>query len=267
MEFLNQNMSTKRLTSSKNLQAVNDQLNASQPALYSVILPTYNEKQNLPLICELLRNTFNSNNLKWEIVIVDDDSPDGTGEVAGRLQNIFSSKHLKIVKRSGKLGLGSAYRAGLTECKGDFVILMDADFSHHPKFIPTFIKAQSESNADVVTGTRYIDNGGVYGWDLRRKLTSRVANYIATIMLGHTVSDLTGSFRLYKRDVIENIMRYVKSTGYVFQMEIIVRAKQLGYSIIEVPITFVDRQFGESKLGKNEILQYLKGLFKLFWEV
>ena len=112
-----------------------------------------------------------------------------------------------------------------------------------------------------------VDGGGVHGWDLRRKLTSRVANFIANALLSPGVSDLTGSFRLYKREAITAIMQEVKSTGYVFQMEIVVRAKQRGLTIVEVPITFVDRVYGESKLGGMEIVQYLKGLALLFTEV
>lgn len=128
-----------------------------------------------------------------------------TYEVALELQKIYKDK-IQILKRAGKLGLGSAYVDGLKLCKGNFIIIMDADFSHHPKFIKQFIEKQAVNDADIVTGTRYIEKGGVYGWDLKRKLTSRVANYIARTMLGGDCSDLTGSFRLYKREVIQKIM-------------------------------------------------------------
>ena len=147
------------------------------------------------------------------------------------------------------------------------MILMDADLSHHPKVIPEFIKKQRETGADIVTGTRYAQNGGVYGWDLNRKLTSRVANFLAGTLLAPQASDLTGSFRLYKKNVLERCLKSVKSRGYVFQMEIIVRAQYFGYSIEEVPITFVDRIFGESKLGAGEILAYLQGLVDIFLDV
>ena len=109
--------------------------------------------------------------------------------------------------------------------------------------------------------------GGVYGWDLNRKLTSRVANFLAATLLNPEASDLTGSFRLYRKDVIKKIMPLVKSRGYVFQMEIITRAQYMGYHIEEVPITFPDRIFGESKLGANEIVSYLKGLVDLFLDI
>jgi dolichol-phosphate mannosyltransferase len=165
------------------------------------------------------------------------------------------------------MGLGSAYIDGLKLCTGDFVVLMDADLSHHPKFIPEMIEKQREGNYDVVSGTRYVAGGGVYGWDLKRKLISRVANYLATILLNPRASDLTGSFRLYKKSILETVMPMVKSRGYVFQMEVIVRCRQLpGMTIGEVPITFVDRVYGESKMGANEIFGYLKGLWNLFLE-
>ena len=201
-----------------------------------------------------------------EIAIVDDNSPDGTQDVVAQLQKIYPGK-IKLHARPGKLGLGSAYIDGLGQCTGEFVILMDADLSHHPKVIPEFIKKQRETGADIVTGTRYAQNGGVYGWDLNRKLTSRVANFLAGTLLAPQASDLTGSFRLYKKNVLERCLKSVKSRGYVFQMEIIVRAQYFGYSIEEVPITFVDRIFGESKLGAGEILAYLQGLVDIFLDV
>lgn len=133
-----------------------------------------------------------------------------------------------------------------------------------PKFIPQFIKKQQEQNLDIVTGTRYIGNGGVYGWDFKRKLISRGANFLTQLLLRPGVSDLTGSFRLYKKHVLQKLVESCVSKGYVFQMEMIVRARQFDYSIGEVPITFVDRVYGESKLGGSEIFQFAKALLYLF---
>nr|CCA27256.1 dolicholphosphate mannosyltransferase putative [Albugo laibachii Nc14] len=232
---------------------------------YSVLLPTFNERENLPLIIWLLEQTFRQNDLKYEIIIIEDNSPDGTLAVAKQLQSIYGDENIKILSRKGKLGLGSAYRDGLKLATGDYVFLMDADLSHHPKFIPQFIQTQQKHNCDIVTGTRYLPGGGVYGWDLRRKVTSRVANFLATILLDPSCTDLTGSFRMYKRTVLETIMTSIQGLGYVFQMEILVRARQQHYSIAEVPITFVDRIYGESKLGAGEIAAYLKGLLQLFF--
>ena len=166
---------------------------------------------------------------------------------------------------------------------GNYIVIMDADLSHHvihfkklfhirdliyfilqPKFIPKFIEKQKEKNYDIVSGTRYAGNGGVFGWDFKRKLISRGANYVTQVLLRPGASDLTGSFRLYKKAVLEKLVQSCQSKGYVFQMEMIIRARQFGFTIGEVPISFVDRVYGESKLGGNEIVQFAKGLLYLF---
>ena len=190
---------------------------------YSVLMPTYEERDNLPLIIYLLLKTAEENKINLEVVIVDDNSPDGTQDVIRELQKAYKDK-ITLHARPGKMGLGSAYIDGLSKCRGKYVILMDADLSHHPKFIPPFIAKMKETNCDLVTGTRYLPGGGVHGWDLNRKLTSRVANYMASTMLNPQASDLTGSFRLYKKEVLEAIIPKVKSRGFIFQMEIITRA-------------------------------------------
>ncbi|KAG7235220.1 hypothetical protein INR49_030623 [Caranx melampygus] len=214
---------------------------------YSVLLPTYNERENLPLIVWLLVKYFG-------------ESPDGTLEVAEQLQKIYGED--KIVS--------TAYIHGMKHATGNFIIIMDADLSHHPKFIPEFIEKQKAGDYDLVSGTRYQGNGGVYGWDLRRKLISRGANFLTQVLLRPGASDLTGSFRqvvqvlLYKKKVLESLVERCVSKGYVFQMEVIVRARQLNYTVGEVPISFVDRVYGESKLGGNEIVSFAKGLLTLF---
>eukprot|EP01017_Pseudomicrothorax_dubius_P034819 TRINITY_DN4810_c0_g1_i10.p1 TRINITY_DN4810_c0_g1~~TRINITY_DN4810_c0_g1_i10.p1 ORF type:complete len:243 (-),score=59.95 TRINITY_DN4810_c0_g1_i10:168-896(-) len=232
---------------------------------YSVILPTYNERENLPIIVTLILEMAEKNKLDFEIVIVEDNSPDGTLQVAKELQRINPGK-INILERAGKLGLGSAYVDGIKKCSGDFVIIMDADFSHHPKYIPQFIERQKQTNADIVSGTRYLPGGGVFGWNFERKLVSRCANFIAASIVGQGTSDLTGSFRLYKREVIARIIPEIASRGYAFQMEIVIRAAKYGYKIEEVPIVFVDRIFGESKLGSDEVVIYLKGIWSIIWK-
>ncbi|RKP07257.1 nucleotide-diphospho-sugar transferase [Thamnocephalis sphaerospora] len=231
---------------------------------YSVLLPTYNERENLPIITWLLVKAFKEHNINFEIIIIDDASPDGTLEVAKQLQQLYGEDRIILRPRAGKLGLGTAYVHGIKNATGNYVIIMDADMSHHPKFIPEFIKLQKAKNLDIVTGTRYHGAGGVHGWDLRRKLTSRGANFIAATLLRPGVSDLTGSFRLYRKDVLAKLIEVTKAKGYVFQMEMMIRARQLGFTIGEIPITFVDRVYGESKLGAEEIALYLKGLLTLF---
>lgn len=233
---------------------------------YSILLPTYNEKENLPLIVWLIVKSFAESDVRYnfEIIIIDDGSPDGTLEAAKQLQKIYGSDKIVLKPRPGKLGLGTAYIHGLVHATGNYIVIMDADLSHHPKFIQEFIRIQKEWNYDLVSGTRYIGSGGVYGWDLKRKLISRVANYITQVLLRPGASDLTGSFRLYKKKVLVDLVNSCKSKGFVFQMEMIIRARQLGYSIGEVPITFVDRVYGESKLGGSEIISFAKGLLYLF---
>lgn len=175
--------------------------------------------------------------------------------------------HIKLHARAGKLGLGTAYVHGLQFATGNYVIIMDADFSHHPKFLPQMIALQKEGNYDIVTGTRYAGNGGVFGWDLKRKLVSRGANLFADTVLQPGVSDLTGSFRLYKKEVLQEVIHRTESKGYTFQMEMMVRAKGMGFTVAEVPITFVDRLYGESKLGGDEIVEYAKGVLSLWAKV
>ncbi|XP_020585588.1 probable dolichol-phosphate mannosyltransferase [Phalaenopsis equestris] len=225
---------------------------------YSIIIPTYNERLNIALLVYLVFKHLREFN--FEVIIVDDGSPDGTQDIVKQLQQLFGKERILLRARPEKLGLGTAYCHGLKHATGDFVIIMDADLSHHPKYLPSFIRKQTETGASIVTGTRYVRGGGVHGWNLMRKLTSRGANVLAQTFLWPGVSDLTGSFRLYKKSVLEDVLGSVVSKGYVFQMEIIVRASRKGYHIEEVPITFVDRVYGTSKLGGSEIVEYLKGL-------
>jgi len=254
---------------------------------YSILLPTYNERRNLPIITWLLNKTMTEksvaaisptslttsteinmySDLDWELIIVDDGSPDGTQEIAKQLQKVYTPQRIQLRARAGKLGLGTAYVHGLQFATGNFVIIMDADFSHHPKFIAEMVRVQKTANYDIVTGTRYAGNGGVFGWDLKRKFVSRGANLFADTVLRPGVSDLTGSFRLYKKEILQKVINTTESKGYTFQMEMMVRAKAMGCTVAEVPITFVDRLYGESKLGGDEIVEYAKGVLTLWLKV
>jgi len=228
---------------------------------YSIIVPTYNERLNIALLVYLVFKHLPD--VDFEMIIVDDGSPDGTQDVVKKLQEVYGEDRILLRARPKKLGLGTAYVHGLKHASGNFVVIMDADLSHHPKYLPSLIKKQMETGASIVTGTRYVKDGGVHGWNLKRKLTSRGANVLAQTLLWPGVSDLTGSFRLYRKSVLEDVISTCVSKGYVFQMEIIVRASRKGFHIEEVPITFVDRVYGSSKLGGSEIVEYLKGLVYL----
>ncbi|KXJ81162.1 hypothetical protein RP20_CCG021495 [Aedes albopictus] len=231
---------------------------------YSILLPTYNERENLPIIIWLIVKYMQEANIDYEVIVIDDGSPDGTLDVAKELQKIYGETRILLRPRAAKLGLGTAYIHGIEHANGNFIIIMDADLSHHPKFIPQFIALQQSGKYDVVSGTRYQGDGGVYGWDFKRKLISRGANFLSQLLLRPNASDLTGSFRLYKKDVLKELISRCKSKGYVFQMEMIVRARQLNYTVGEVPISFVDRVYGQSKLGGSEIVQFAKNLLYLF---
>ncbi|KAG5542550.1 hypothetical protein RHGRI_022177 [Rhododendron griersonianum] len=226
---------------------------------YSIIVPTYNECLNIALLVYLVYKHLPD--VDFEMIIVDDGSPDGTQDVVKKLQEVYGEDRITVL--DANLIAGTAYVHGLKHASGNFVVIMDADLSHHPKYLPSFIKKQMETGASLITGTRYVKGGGVHGWNLKRKLTSRGANVLAQTLLWPGVSDLTGSFRLYKKSVLEDVISTCVSKGYVFQMEIIVRASRKGYHIEEVPITFVDRVYGSSKLGGSEIVEYLKGLVYL----
>ncbi|CAB3384423.1 Hypothetical predicted protein [Cloeon dipterum] len=231
---------------------------------YSILLPTYNERENLPLIIYLIIKALDASKFNYEIIVIDDGSPDGTQEVAEKLQKFYGEDKIVLRPREKKLGLGTAYIHGIKHATGNYIVIMDADLSHHPKFIPMFIKKQKENNYDIVSGTRYMGDGGVFGWDFKRKLISCGANFLSQFLLQPGASDLTGSFRLYKKNVLEELVNSCVSKGYSFQMEIIVRAKSKKYTIGEVPISFVDRVYGESKLGTNEIYQFASSLLYLF---
>ncbi|EFP76836.2 dolichol-phosphate mannosyltransferase [Puccinia graminis f. sp. tritici CRL 75-36-700-3] len=250
-----------------NIRTEGDMESKTDDDKYSVILPTYNERRNLPIMIWLLARTFDQHQIDWEVIVVDDNSPDGTLEVAQQLQRLYGPHRIIIRPRAGKLGLGTAYMHGLSTCTGTFTIIMDADFSHHPKYLPTFIALQRAHGLDIVTGSRYRPGGGVHGWDFKRKLVSRGANMLTYILLDPGVSDVTGSFRLYRTSILRELIQKTTSRGYVFQMEIIVRARSMGCRMGEVPITFIDRLYGDSKLGKDEILGFVKGLWKLFWTI
>eukprot|EP00249_Psilotum_nudum_P017731 c26464_g1_i2 orf=220-945(-) len=234
---------------------------ACKGPVYSILVPTYCERLNIGLLTYLLFKYLQD--VPFEMIVIDDASPDGTQDAVRQLQKLYGEDRILLKPRPSKLGLGTAYVHGLKHASGDFIIIMDADLSHHPKYLPLFIRKQMETGADIVTGTRYVKGGGVHGWDLRRKLTSRGANVLAQTLLWPHVSDLTGSFRLYRKAVLEDLVNACVSKGYVFQMELIVRAHRKGYQIMEIPISFVDRVYGSSKLGGSEIFQYLKGLFWL----
>lgn len=225
-----------------------------------VIVPTYNEAENLRLlVADLLALAT-----PVDVVIVDDNSPDGTGQIADELSALHSTIH--ALHRPGKLGLGTAYIAGFKMglSKGyDRILTMDADFSHHPRFIPAMLE-QSQAGTDLVIGSRYVHGGGTVGCTLPRKLLSWGANAFAKSMLGLQAMDCTAGFRCYRRQVLESInLDAIFSNGYSFLIEMLYRCQQRGWRVGEVPILFENRRRGASKISKQEVFKALRTVLRM----
>lgn len=217
----------------------------SQRAL--IIFPTYNEKDNIEKIVHAVLPL----DPRINVLIVDDNSPDGTGDIADKLA--ASEEKVNVLHRKGKEGLGKAYIAGFKwaiENKYDFIFEMDADFSHGPEYIKDFLKEIQRN--DLVIGSRYISGVNVINWPMSRLLLSYFANVYTRIITGLPVRDATGGFKCFRREVLEAInLDKVKSSGYSFQIEMSMRAWKKGYKIKEIPIIFVDRIAGSSKMSKK----------------
>ena len=216
-------------------------------------MPTFNEAGNVPAMCERLRAAVPEASL----LIVDDDSPDGTGAVADALARRFDRVH--VLHRTEKEGLGAAYLAGFAWAAAhgyDVVIEMDADGSHAPEQLPRLLAALTD--ADLVLGSRWIAGGEVLNWPRNRKVLSRGGNAFARIVLGLPLSDATGGYRAYRREVLDSLpLHEVRSQGYCFQVELAWRTWKAGYRVAEVPITFVERERGESKMSNRIVFEAL----------
>lgn len=219
-----------------------------------VVVPTYNELENIQRLAPLLLELELGANANLNVCIVDDNSPDGTGGYADTIA--AANPRVGVVHRKAKLGLGTAYIAGMRyglAHGSDAVLTMDADFSHHPRYIPSIIAALPK--ADLVIGSRYIA-GGQVRYPLGRRLLSRGANAFARLTLGLKANDCTAGFRLYRRRVLESIpLEHIFSNGYSFLIEMFFEVQQHGWVIREVPIIFEDRRYGQSKISRNEILK------------
>ena len=210
-----------------------------------VCLPTYNERENLEPMLRALGDKG------VRVLVIDDNSPDGTGELADRLAQELG--YVDVLHRERKEGLGPAYLAGFRHAlasDAELVLEMDCDFSHDPDYVPRLIAAV-EDGADLALGSRYVPGGGVRNWGLLRRLISAGGSFYARIILGVKVRDLTGGFKCYRRAVLEAIdLDAVDSKGYAFQIETTYRALRAGFEVVEVPITFADREVGGSKMSK-----------------
>jgi len=229
----------------------------------TVIIPTYNERENIEsLVTQLLALPTNVN-----VLVVDDGSPDGTGEIADRLA-VESDGRVGVIHRPGKLGLGTAYLAGFERALADgadLVCTMDADFSHNPRYIPAMVDKIGQG-FDLVIGSRYVSGGGASGCTLPRIALSWGANAFARIMLGLRAHDTTAGFRCYRREVLARMdLAAIKASGYSFLIEMLYRAQRQGWRVGEVPIIFENRRLGASKISRNEILRAMGTVLRMAW--
>ncbi|MDR3251583.1 MAG: polyprenol monophosphomannose synthase [Tannerella sp.] len=230
-----------------------------------VIIPTYNEKENIE---NIIRAVF-ALKKAFDILIIDDGSPDGTAEIVKRLQQQEFSDRLFIVERSGKQGLGTAYICGFKwalEHGYDYVFEMDADFSHSPDDLPKLYSACAEQGADVAIGSRYCNGVNVVNWPLGRVLMSYYASMYVRLVLGIKVKDTTAGFKCYRRRVLETIeLDNIHFKGYAFQIEMKYTAYKCGFKLVEVPIVFVNRVLGTSKMNTSIFGEALFGVLRLKW--
>jgi dolichol-phosphate mannosyltransferase len=227
-----------------------------------VIIPTFNEIENI----EKMIHTVFSLPMQFDVLIVDDHSPDQTANKVKELQKTYGAQ-LHLIERKGKLGLGTAYIAGFKYAltKGfEYIFEMDCDFSHNPKDLLNLYKACAEQDYDVAVGSRYVSEGGFENWPLFRVFLSKFASFYVEIILGTGVKDSTAGFVCYKANVLKDIdLDKIKFIGYAFQIEMKYKAKLKGFSIKEVPIIFTDRVLGESKMSNNIIREAVLGVWRL----
>jgi dolichol-phosphate mannosyltransferase len=228
------------------------------PDRYLIVLPTYDERENLPRMVEALEAVRARMPFAGEVLVVDDNSPDGTG----RLADDLADRHdwLSVLHRPGKQGLGRAYLAGFDwalQRPYSHIVEMDSDLSHPVTALPAMLTAAE--HADLVLGSRYTPGGGVDGWPLSRRLISRGGCGYARRILGVDVRDLTGGFKCFRRWVLESLdLSDVRAGGYAFQIELTYRTLRMGGRVVELPITFVDRAYGESKMSRAIVLEAVR---------
>jgi dolichol-phosphate mannosyltransferase len=226
-----------------------------------VIIPTFKEKENI----ESIVTAISALPVKFDILVIDDNSPDGTADIVKKMQSSFPN--LYLIERQGKLGLGTAYITGFKwalEKDYTFIYEMDADFSHDPNDLIRLYKACNEDGADLAIGSRYISGVNVVNWPLSRVLMSYIASIYVRIITGMKIMDTTAGFKCYKREVLQSIKPdHIKSVGYGFQIEMKFTTWKLGYKIVEIPIIFTDRKLGASKMTGGIFNEALWGVLRM----
>jgi dolichol-phosphate mannosyltransferase len=227
----------------------------------SIVLPTYNESQNIASMLDSIAGTLSSD-AHAEIIVVDDNSPDGTGDIASEHAKKLGNRKLQVqvIRRPDKQGLSSAILAGIQSAAGEIIVVMDGDFSHPPHAIPRMVKELQDSKYDIVVASRYIRGGSVIGWPFKRRLMSRGATKIAQVGLGIEVKDPMSGFFAFKRRIIEGVK--FDAIGYKMLLEILVKTK--GARVKEVPYTFTNRAAGASKLDSSVVFDYCRAVWRLY---
>lgn len=227
-----------------------------------IIIPTYNEKENIE---NIIRAIFGLEKV-FHILVIEDNSPDGTAQIVKRLQNEFPER-LFMIERKGKLGLGTAYITGFKwsiEKKYDYIYEMDADFSHNPNDLPRLYKACHDDGADVAIGSRYISGVNVVNWPMGRVLMSYFASKYVHFITGLPIHDTTAGFKCYRREVLETIgLDTIRFKGYAFQIEMKFTAYKCGFKVVEVPVIFINRELGTSKMNSSIFGEAVFGVIRL----
>jgi dolichol-phosphate mannosyltransferase len=230
----------------------------TSPIRAVVCVPTYNERDNLGPLVEVLAEVLDTR--RDRVLVIDDDSPDGTGRLADELAE--THPWIDVLHRERKEGIGAAYLAGFAHALAlgaELVLEMDCDFSHDPRDVPRLIAACEDGDADLALGSRWAPGGGTVNWGLVRQIVSRGGSLYARLVLGVRVRDLTGGFKCFRRRVLETIdLDAIVTRGYGFQIEGTYRAIRAGFRVVELPITFVDRRVGESKMSGAIVLEAMR---------
>ncbi len=223
-----------------------------------VIIPTYNERENIVELLDRLTTTLKNNGVKYRIIIIDDNSPDGTANVVREWAEKNREGSIEVIVRKGKEGLGSAILLGLRKAledpRAEYFVTMDADLSHRPEDLPLMIKYAEE--ADVVQGSRYVKGGKIIGWGLHRHLISKVANALIRIIYRTGIRDNTSNYRIYNRRAAEALIKYADAKSYEWAIESILIPIACGYRVVESPIVFINRTRGKSKLSLSDIIHW-----------
>lgn len=233
-----------------------------------IVIPCYNEYENIIQLLEILKVELITNEISTKVLVVDDSSPDGTGNLVQKfiLEESNSVFKVELLSRQKKSGLSSAYITGLSKLQPDcnYLLEMDADHSHRPAYIKNMLKEIVLENVDFVIGSRYIKGGGVENWGIHRVIISKAASLYTQLILNTKINDFTGGFNMYKSKIFETVkLNEIQAEGYLFQIELKYKSVIAGFKFVEVPIIFPDRRMGKSKFNKSIIWEALVGVWKL----